>query len=215
VYNAPLNVNPTVRRAIAQRAAFLALVIGVLWFIRVLDAFRGFGSAAGHGVLPRSFGGLTGILTAPLIHSDFSHLIANTVPLTILGALILIRGIREFLFVTFVVVMVSGAGTWLFGESANHIGASGVVLGFTSYLIFRSAFDHRVGSFIVTVLVVIAYGTTLLFSFVPERGISWSLHFWGFVGGFIAARVRHPSQPDPSPQEVDNVVLTLLKPRKE
>ncbi|MGQ9798195.1 MAG: rhomboid family intramembrane serine protease, partial [Ignavibacterium sp.] len=37
------------------------------------------------GVLPRNLSGLIGIVASPLIHSNFSHLISNSVPLTVLG----------------------------------------------------------------------------------------------------------------------------------
>lgn len=40
------------------------------------------------GLLPRNLAGLLGIITSPLIHADFAHLISNTIPLIILGWII-------------------------------------------------------------------------------------------------------------------------------
>jgi membrane associated rhomboid family serine protease len=138
---------------------------------------------------------LDGIFVAPFIHGNLDHLLANSIPLLVLGALILLRGVREFVFVVLVSIVVSGVGMWLFGSgNAQHIGASGVVFGFFGYLVFRTAFDRRLSSAIITILVAVAYGTAMLYSLVPRETISWSAHFFGFVGGFTAARLRYPAR---------------------
>jgi membrane associated rhomboid family serine protease len=182
------------------RAAILFILVGTLWLVHAIDAFlpRGI-SAAGHGIVPRTWDGLWSIPVAPLIHADWDHLIANTVPLVVLGALILLRGLYEFIFVTLCTVIVSGLGTWIFGTgNAQHIGASGVVFGYFGYLVFRSAFDRKLTSALITLVVGVAYGTAMVYSLVPSEEVSWSAHFFGFVGGFLAARVRYPHQ-RPSP----------------
>ena len=40
------------------------------------------------GIVPRTFHGLIGIFTAPLIHGDILHLISNTIPLLFLGSVL-------------------------------------------------------------------------------------------------------------------------------
>jgi membrane associated rhomboid family serine protease len=173
---------------VARRALVLLLFVGVMWGVRVADTFRGDGtSIAGVGVIPRSSGHPFGILTAPFIHANWPHLIANTVPLLILGALVMIGGIGEFVFVTIVCAVVGGIGTWLFGESANHIGASGIIFGYVGYLLFRPVFDRRIWSMLITVVVAGLYGAMLYSSVMPKSGISWSAHFFGFAGGVVAA----------------------------
>ncbi len=179
---------------IKARATTLGGFVGAMWFVRLLDMLvPGYGSAAGHGVVPRTWNGLEGIPVAPFIHADLEHLIANTLPLLILGGLVLLRGVREFLFVVLTSALVAGLGTWLFGTgNSQHIGASGVVFGLFGYLLFRTAFDRRWSSALITVLVAVGYGMSMAWSLVPEDGISWSAHFFGFVGGFLAARWRYP-----------------------
>lgn len=172
----------------AQRALVLLLFVGSMWVVRAADTFRTDGtSIAGAGVIPRSAAHPVGILTAPFIHANWPHLIANTVPLLILGSLVLIGGVSEFIFVTIVCMLVGGAGTWLFGESANHIGASGVIFGYVGYLLFRPVFDRRLWSMLITVVVAALYGAMLFSSAMPRSGISWSAHFFGFLGGIVAA----------------------------
>lgn len=182
------------QRPVATRAAALLLFVGSMWVIRAIDSLLPAGNMIASGVVPRTTDGLAGILTAPFIHVGWWHLIGNTPPLLILGSLLLLRGVGEFVYVVLVVGFISGVGTWLFGGYANHIGASGIVLGFVSFLLFRSAFDRKLSSFIITVIVAVGYSGMVLLSLVPRGAFSWSLHFWGFVGGFVAARLRYPSR---------------------
>ncbi len=171
-----------------RRALVLFLFVGTMWAIRIADTFRhDGGSIAGTGVVPRTSGHFLGILAAPFIHANWDHLIANTVPLLILGALILLEGIGDFLFVTLVSAVVAGAGIWLFGSHANHIGASSIVFGYVGFLLFRPAFDRKLMSLLVTLIVGSLYGVMLLMSVIPQAGISWTAHFFGFLGGILAA----------------------------
>ncbi len=174
----------------------LAVFIGLMWIVRGIDSFlpQGMGmSAAGVGIVPRTLGGLYNIPITPFIHADFDHLLSNTIPLLVLGALVLARGVIEFVFVIFVTTFVSGFGTWLFGEGhAQHIGASGIVFGLFGYLVFRTAFDRKISSAVITLAVAIAYGSAMTYSLIPEEHVSWSGHFFGFIGGFAAARLRYP-----------------------
>ena len=186
----------TLRDHLVTRISALALPLGVMWFVRLLDSFapEGF-SAAGYGIVPRSWDGLSGIAAAPFIHSSWAHLIANTIPFAVLGSFILINGAAEFLFVFFVSGLVAGAGTWLFGAPATmHVGASGIVLGFMGFLLFRSAFDRKLTSAIITIAVAVLYASALATSLVPRGDVSWTNHFFGFVGGIIAARIRYPAR---------------------
>lgn len=161
--------------------------VGAMWVVRALDAIGLFG---GHGIVPRTMYGLAGIVTAPFIHSSWQHLIANTMPLVILGALVMIQGVREFVFVTVVCALVAGFGTWLFGSFAQHVGASGIVFGYVGYLLYRPAVDGKLWSVAIAIAVGVLYSGALVTSLIPTFGVSWSGHFFGFLGGLYAARVR-------------------------
>jgi len=174
-----------------SRAAVLGGSIGTLWFVRIVDMLvPGPGSLAGHGVIPRTWIGLQGIPFAPFIHADVAHLAANTIPFLILGALVLLGSVREFVFVCVTAALVSGLGTWLFGAGGTmHVGASGVVFGLFGYLVSRAIFDPRLSSIAITVLVAVLYGAAMVSSLVPAEGISWTAHVFGFIGGVMAARM--------------------------
>jgi membrane associated rhomboid family serine protease len=178
------------------RAAALFTVTGAMWLVRALDSLLvgGF-SAGGHGVVPRTWYGLEGIPAAPFIHENWPHLIANTIPLLILGALVLLRGVGEFTFVFITSAIVAGTGSWIFGASnSEHIGASGVVFGLFGYLVFRTAFDRRISSALITLVVAVIYGTSMADGLLPTDHISWTAHFFGFIGGFLAARLKYPAR---------------------
>ena len=183
--------------SIRARAVVLAVFTGLMWVVRGIDMLIPAGrSVAGMGVIPRTWEGLWNIPIAPFIHEDLDHILSNSIPLVILGALILMRGVIEFVFVLFVTTFVSGFGTWLFGEgNTQHIGASGVVFGFFGYLVFRIAFDRKITTGLIALAVAIGYGSAMMYSLIPEDHISWSGHFFGFIGGFVAARWRYPHRP--------------------
>ena len=178
------------------RVTVLLIFVGLMWFVWLLDLLTPWSrSAAGMGIVPRTWDGLDGIVVAPFIHGNLDHLISNSLPILILGGLILLRGVAEFGFVVLVSGLIAGLGTWLFGEGgAQHIGASGVLFGFFGYLVFRAAFDRRISSAVITLIVAFVYGTAFAYSLVPEESVSWSGHFFGFLGGFTAARLRYPAR---------------------
>ena len=203
---------PQLRDGLQTRAAALGAVVGSIWVVRLLDMLLpGAGSAAGHGIVPRTLYGLEGIPLAPLIHSSLAHLVANTIPFILLGALVLLRGVFEFVFVILTTALVAGAGTWLFGApNTEHVGASGVVFGLFGYLLFRIIFDRRLSSAVITLLVAILYGAAMMRSLIPEETISWSGHFFGFLAGILAARLRYPRG---GADNRDAPWRTTLKPR--
>ena len=94
-----------------------------------------------------------------------------------LGFTIALGGLARTAAVTVIVALVAGFGTWLLAPAhTNHIGASGVVFGFATYLVARGIFSRRPLHFVVGLLVLAIYGTTLAFALVPTPGISWQGH---------------------------------------
>jgi membrane associated rhomboid family serine protease len=68
-----------------------------------------------------------------------------------------------------------------------HIGASGLIFGWLTYLIVRGIFSRRVGQILLGVVILVMYGG-LLWGVLPgQEGISWQGHLFGAVGGVIAA----------------------------
>ncbi len=187
------------RSAAASRRAGLVAVgvmVVVMWVSESVDLVLG-GDLDSLGIRPRSTEGLVGVVLAPFLHLGFGHLIGNTVPFLVLGALIALSGLARVVAVTAIVALVGGIGTWLVAPAQTvHLGASGLVFGFAAYLVARGVFDRRLRYLAVGLVVALLYGTTLLFGLVPRAGISWQGHLFGALGGVVAARLlsRPPSR---------------------
>ena len=166
----------------------VAALVAVMWVVEIVDLFAGDLDSA--GIRPRDPEGLVGVALAPVLHGGFGHLASNTVPFLILGAMIALSGLMRVAAVIAIVAVVGGLGTWLTAPAATvHIGASGLVFGFATYLIARGIFSRRALHLAAGLIVLVIYGSTLLFGLVPTPGISWQGHLFGAVGGVIAARL--------------------------
>jgi len=173
-------------------------MVGLMWMLEVVDI------AVDHrldnyGIHPRDVDGLAEILAAPFLHAGFGHLISNTVPFLAMGAAIALGGLVRVALVTLIVAVVSGLGTWLIAASNSvHLGASGVVFGYASYLVARGIFSRRLSELAVGVVVVAIWGIGLLQGLLPQERISWQAHLFGAIGGLIAATVLARRQGAPA-----------------
>jgi membrane associated rhomboid family serine protease len=168
-------------------AIFVAVLVAIMWCVEVIDAISG-GDLERHGIEPHDPDALPAIAAAPFLHAGWGHLVGNTIPFVILGCTIALSGLMRVVWVTVIVAVVAGLGVWIFAPAGTvHIGASGLVFGYASYLIFRGLFSRSLIHIGVGLVVVVLYGTTLLFSLAPRDGISWQGHLFGAIGGLIAA----------------------------
>src|SRR5258708_5444782 len=125
-------------RAAKRQAAILFAIVLLAWLVELVDEVAFGGSLDRFGIQPRNVGALWGILAAPLLHVGWVHLASNTVPFIVLGWLVLLRGLRDFLVVTLFAVVIGGLGVWVFG-AANivTVRARCVVFGYLGYLLAR------------------------------------------------------------------------------
>jgi membrane associated rhomboid family serine protease len=172
----------------------------LMWVSEIVD------SLADHrldryGIEPREGDGLVGIAAAPFLHAGFGHLISNTVPFLALGFAIAFKGALRVLAVTLIVAAVSGAGTWLVApDDTVHVGASGVVFGYATYLLSRGIFDRDALELAIGLVVGAVWGTALIGGLLPQEGISWQGHLFGALGGVAAARVLARPRRSPGAQ---------------
>jgi hypothetical protein len=78
------------------RVLLLAVFVGSMWVVFLLSAALPFLHLNRYGVVPRTLGGLQGILFAPWLHASMMHLVANTGGLLILGWLCMWPRIDNF-----------------------------------------------------------------------------------------------------------------------
>ncbi len=180
---------PTTRRTAPAllAAEVICGFVALLYVIELADTLMGHRLEDG-GVRPREVDGLDGILFAPLLHSGWPHLVANTLPLLVFGFLILLAGVGRWVAVTAVVWVVAGVGTWFTGQAHSiHIGASVLAFGWLVYLLLRGLFSHSASQVAIGVILLLVYGS-LLFGVLPGRpGVSWQGHLFGAIGGAFAA----------------------------
>jgi membrane associated rhomboid family serine protease len=185
----------------SERRLGFQLVLGmaaVMWVLEIVDGTVG-SDLDDYGIQPREPDGLVGIVTSPFLHGGMDHLMSNTVPFLAMGLGIALAGVGRVLAVTAIVMLVGGLGTWLIGpENTNHIGASGVVFGYASYLLVRGFYNRNALELLMGLVVGVLWGGALLSGLVPREGISWQGHLFGGIGGVVAARAlatRRPTQP--------------------
>jgi len=138
-------------------------------------------------VVPRSSGGLLGIITAPFVHGNAAHLAANLPPFIILGALVLRHGQQTFIKTAVLIALASGTLLWLLGRTAAHMGASGVIFGFFGYLMALAYFSRGTTDVLIAVAVALVYGSMLAGIKPARNGTSFEGHFFGLVAGVATA----------------------------
>lgn len=164
-------------------------LVGFMWVVEIADYVMP-GEFDVYGIRSWDPEGLGGIFLAPFLHADFGHLMANSLPLLILGFLAALRGIGRFLAASLIIILVSGLGVWFTSSPlALTVGASGLVFGYFGFVVARGLFDRRVLDIVIGVGVAIAYYSIIWGVLPGEAGISWQGHLFGLIGGIIAAWV--------------------------
>ncbi|KAA9382076.1 rhomboid family intramembrane serine protease [Microbispora cellulosiformans] len=168
-------------------AILMIVLVSAMWAIEILDYVEN-NRLDRYGIVAHEPDGLPGILFAPFLHAGFAHLMANSVPLLILGFVAAIRGIGRFLAASLIVILVSGMGVWLTSPPDTlTIGASGLVFGYFGYVVARGLFDRRALDIVLGVVVAVLYYSILWGALPTQPGVSWQGHLFGLIGGVIAA----------------------------
>ncbi|OPG11116.1 rhomboid family intramembrane serine protease [Microbispora sp. GKU 823] len=168
-------------------AILMIVLVAVMWAIEIVDYVEN-GRLDRYGIVAHEPDGLPGILFAPFLHAGFGHLMANSLPLLILGFVAAIRGIGRFLGASLVIILVSGLGVWFTSPPDTlTIGASGLVFGYFGYVVARGLFDRRTLDIVLGVVVAVLYYSILWGALPTQPGVSWQGHLFGLIGGVIAA----------------------------
>jgi membrane associated rhomboid family serine protease len=204
--------------SVGRAFVVMCAVAPVLFLIHLLDwATPGYSLALAHGIAPRKLDGLDGVLFAPLLHANFAHVTANSVPLILLGTFVLAGGVRRTVWSTLLIILVAGFGVWLAADllfvtgptavTRVHVGASGVVFGFLGLLLTRGIVERSWWNAAVAVLVGVLYGWQLQGVLPGQAGISWEGHLFGFLAGVVAAIVFRRRRPKPPTVPPDDLPL--------
>lgn len=184
-------------------AAILPFVaVALLWSVYFIDIgldldLRRF------GIVPRTVEGLVGLFAAPFLHAGFEHLFNNSVPLFVLGWMLVYVYPRAAARVVLAVWLLGGLWVWISARASLHIGASGVVYGLASFLFISGLIRKQRTLMGVSLLVTFLYGGMVWGLFPLVERISWESHLWGALAGAAMAGVFRKVEPaisDPVPR---------------
>jgi membrane associated rhomboid family serine protease len=130
----------------------------LLWIIQALNAALDL-DLPRFGVQPRELAGLAGIFVAPLLHGGFGHLIANSVPLFVVGTAMLYLYPDASSKVLPAVYFAPGIAVWLFARGGVHVGASGLIYGLAAYVFVAGVIRRDRRAIAASLLVAFIYGS--------------------------------------------------------
>ncbi len=186
-----------------RKKLFLSLIIPgifivVMFLIKAIEVLFEI-DLSNLGIYPRTLKGIPGIFVSPLIHNDFTHLFNNALPLLLLSVA-LFYFYSEVAFKVFSIsYILTGLLVWLWGRTAWHIGASGLIYGLASFLFFSGLIRRYFRLIALSLLVVFLYGE-MVWGLFPGiyKEISWESHMLGFISGILLAvwyRKEGPQRP--------------------
>ncbi len=175
------------KKKIIYSLIFPLFFLLIIWFIKITEYLYDF-QLYKYGIYPLRTENLIGIIFSPLIHGDFDHLMSNSIPFLILASA-LFYFYKNFAFLVFwLIYFVSGLWVWVAAESgAYHIGASGVVYGLASFLVFSGLIHKNKSLTAVSFIIIFIYGSMIWGVLPIKKGISWESHLFGGITGFILA----------------------------
>ena len=160
------------------------------------------------GAFPRTFSGLLGVLTMPLVHANSTHLLSNSISLLVL-CWCLLYFYKDLGYAVFPLLWVfSGFITWCIGRESWHIGASSVIYGLSFFLFFSGVFRRYIPLMAISILVVFLYGSSVWYMFpiaeLMKENISWEGHLSGALSGFLCACFFRKHGPQKPPELFEN-----------
>ncbi len=192
---------------------FPGFFLFLLWFFKFIE----FGletDLAFLGIYPQKLQGLSGIITAPLVHADIKHLFDNSIPVFFLS-LALFYFYREVSYqVFFLSYLSTGLLVWLVGREAYHIGASGIIYSLAAFLFVSGILRKNRNLLAISLLVTFLYGS-MIWGLLPyDYKISWESHLMGAITGVALAFIYRKYGPEPDinviPEDIDEEEAELI-----
>jgi len=171
---------------IFQQLIFPIGTVVLMWLVKIIEVTKGT-KFTRWGIFPRDWDGFIGIFTAPFIHSDWQHLMSNSLPMLMLMGIVMVFYKRVAIPSIIIITILTGFTVWLFARESYHIGASGVVYGLVAFLAWTGIFRRNLKSIILSLVILVMYGGYFHGIVPTKEGVSWESHlFGGMVGIFTA-----------------------------
>jgi membrane associated rhomboid family serine protease len=179
-----------IRKSLIIPAAFVLTI----WIIKIIESLAGI-SLVVYGVYPGELSGLIGILTFPLIHGSWEHLLSNTFPVIFLSMGVLYFYKSAGFKVLLMSYFIPGICIWLFARESYHIGASAVIYSLVSFLFFSGVIRRDKRAITLALIVTFFYGG-LVWGILPiKKQVSWEGHLFGALTGIAAAIIFRKKDP--------------------
>ncbi|HZX62663.1 MAG TPA: rhomboid family intramembrane serine protease [Bacteroidales bacterium] len=195
------------QKRILRSLVIPGIFVLIMWLVKIFEII--FHTDLGvYGLAPLTWQGLPGILFAPLLHANFSHLSANTLPFFFLGGLLFYfyRSIAWKIF--WLIWLTTGLWVWFFARGDSvHVGASGVVYGLASFLFLSGILRRESKLMAITLLIAFLYGGLVWGIFpqlFPHQPISWESHLMGLLAGAVLAVYYRNSGPQSKVYDWEN-----------
>jgi membrane associated rhomboid family serine protease len=164
------------------------LLLGACWAVEVVNYGDDGALTNRYGIQAHRTDAIWHIFTAPFLHANLDHIMANSVPLAIFGFLAALRGVARWVTVSLIIMVASGLGVWFLAAPGTvTVGASGLIFGYFGYLLARGFVEHRLFDIVVGLVIALFYGTMIFGALPGQPGISWQAHLFGLIGGVLAA----------------------------
>lgn len=176
---------------------FPLIFVIIMWTVKIIETvfYLDFSIL---GVKPLSVEGLPGIILFHFIHGDWKHLIANTLPILVLGTLLFYFYRSIAVKISLLLMIITGIFVWFGARDGVHIGASAMIYGLAFFLMVSGFIRHNKALTALSFIVVFLYGG-LVWGLYPKyaiyHNISWEGHLGGFVTGIaLAIFYRHEGE---------------------
>lgn len=169
-----------------KKAKGILIFVGIIYLVHLINLATDY-SLNQWGIFPRTYKGTIGIFTSPFLHGNFKHLLSNTIPLLVLLFLLFSFNEKKALIVIIYTIIIGNTLVWIFGRSAIHIGASGLIYSLAAFLITCGFIEKKMKHIIVALLVVVLYGGLVWGVFPTQSYISWEAHLFGAIAGVHCA----------------------------
>ena len=185
----------------ACSAAFHALLLLSLpWIVYLTEVINSV-QFTQFGLYPHEWKGLIGIVTLPLLHEGWSHLMSNTPALFLLMFGLFLFYKKEAWTILLYLYLTSGLMIWMMGRPHTvHAGASGLVYALAAFHFVTGIIRKVPRQLAFSLLVTFLYGG-FVWAFVPvlyrDTSISWEGHLSGLLTGIAFAFYFRQSGPPP------------------
>ena len=160
-------------------------ILIIAWAIHLLNSLLAYRLCV-LGIIPRHIIGIPGIVLSPWIHGSWNHLFMNSLFFTIMGSLLLFEGVYTFAVASILIIHLSGILVWVFGNVAQHVGASSLIMGYWSFLLTRAYYHPDIIGLLAAATGFYYCGVHLTATLLSdEEGVSVIGHFSGFLSGIL------------------------------